>query len=692
MARYREVPYDSPLMKHFLLAILLGVFSLSAFGQTGSNPCNASSTYTACSSPTSTTMLNSWYSGSGASTYPSCGVNTTSGQYWVKYTATATYDFIRIGAARPGSGGSRIDNPAFEVYTMTAAGSCPSTQPTLSLVSCVNDNTGTTSEYYYMTVTSGTTYYIRFFDGDGSISGGGSGGNFQYCITESKPGDFVCNAMSIGSLPFNYSGNTTGYSNYAQSPLFSPNIYLGCSGKDWAISQGPDMFFSYNSPGNEWIRVNLSGTSTSIYAELSILKTSVSVCAQSVLGNTQYASLGTGYGFMLRCYDPPTSTFGGGFMAPSGVDSSICRVIYIDSAGTYFFRMDADLSSNTTPFTIDIESYTPSNGDACTNAVVLSDNVTRSCSNENCNYSWGPDDPDPADLCAGTIENTMWMKFTSDGTGGAISISLFNIACDNADVVATGPPWGWYNYADAWQFGVVTGPCGGPYTSVGCQSGSASVFNTSFTPTPNTTYYLVMDGNGGAECAWDINVSGITLLPSEMLYFSAVPDHADALLTWEAIHEENTSHYELEYSTNGRDYLILDQWTAQGAIESPSKYSYLHHNPTSELNYYRLKQVDFNGDWVYSPVRMVRFSAMDGAVEIFPVPASDQLSVVYRPSKKGNQTVRLITTSGFTVWQTITDFSASNILRIPVSMLSPGLYFVEVQKADGVYRQQVVIQ
>ena len=182
------------------------------------------------------------------------------------------------------------------------------------------------------------------------------------------------------------------------------------------------------------------------------------------------------------------------------------------------------------------------------------------------------------------------------------------------------------------------------------------------------------------------------LLPAEMLYFSAVPDSTDALLTWEAMHEENTSYYELEYSTDGKNYVIIDQWKAQGAIDNPSKYSYLHHNPTSDINYYRLKQIDFNGDWVYSPVRIVKFTAKNGAIEVFPVPASDLLSVVYRPSQKGNQTVRLISSSGLTIWQTVTDFSASNILRIPVGRFSPGLYFVEVEKGDGVYRQQVVIQ
>lgn len=687
-------------MKQSLLTVLLGIFSLAAFGQTGSNPCNASSTYSACGTiggsfaGTSATMLNSWYSGLGASTFPSCGINPSSGQYWVRYTAGPTYNFIRIGAARPGSGGSRIDNPAFEVYTMAATGNCMSTQPTLSLVTCVNNNTGATDEYHYMSVTNGTTYYIRFFDGDGSISGGGAGGNFQYCITEYLPGDFACNAISISSLPFTYSGNTSAYTNHAQSPTFNPGgVIIGCSGKDYGFGQGRDVFFSYSSPGNEWIRVNLSNTTPSIYAELSILQAVSNTCSSSALTNLQGASQISGY--LYECYDPPTSTFAGGFMAPggaSGVDSSVCRSIYLDASGTYLFRMDADLSSNTTPFTIDIESHTPANGDACANAVALSNNVTQSFSNENCNYTWGPDDPDPVDLCAGTVENTLWMSFTSDGSGNSISIDITNISCENADVVATGPPWGWYQYADSWQFGVVTGSCGGSYTPVLCHSDNTSLYSTSFVPTPNTTYYLVMDGNGGAECSWDITLAGITLLPADLLYFSAVPDRENALISWEAIHEENTSHYELEYSIDGKNYEIIDQWDAQAAQDVPSKYYYQHSNPSSNINYYRLKQVDFNGDWSYSAIRVVKFSSKDGEIEIFPVPASDILSVVYQPVNKGGQIVRLISTSGLTLWQSATDFSVSNILRIPVGNISPGLYFVEVEKGDGVYRQQVVIQ
>lgn len=684
----------APTVKN-LLALLVCLpifFGNVVLGQ--ADPCNASNTYTDCNAPTSASMSNTWYSGSGASSSPACAGVNSSGEYWVKYTAGSTYDMIRIGAST-NNGGSWIDDPAFEIYTETSSGNCSPTQPTLSLDTCVNEFAGSTEEDFYLTITSGTTYYIRFFNADGPITGGGNGDGFEYCISEHLPGDFACNAIEIGSMPFSYTGNTSGYTNHAESPEFNPGgVTIGCSGKDYSFSEAPDVFFSYNSPGNEWLRVNLSGTTPSLYSELSILKGITNPCSDTVLGNLQYASQVSEASILYECYNPPTSTFGGGFVAPAGVDSATCRVIYLDSAAEYLFRMDADNEGDTTPFTIDLESYTPANGDACNNAIPLSDNVPQDASNENCNYSWGPDDPDPVDLCAGTIENTVWMSFTSDGSGADITINLSNIVCDNADVVATGPPWGWYNYASSWQFGVVTGNCGGPYTPVLCESGGTGSYNTTFTPAPNTTYYLIMDGNGGSECSWIITVSGgvTNILPAELLYFSAMKANDDALIKWEARHEESTSHYELEHSTDGKEYTVIQTRETKGAQEEPAAYAYRHRNPSSEINYYRIKQVDWDGQITYTPVRLVKMPEGPGSIEIFPNPASEQLNVVYLNSDAGDQPVKLISSAGITVWQSSNNFSAHGSLQIPVSTFSPGIYFLEVHKPGGVERQQVIIQ
>jgi hypothetical protein len=126
--------------------------------------------------------------------------------------------------------------------------------------------------------------------------------------------------------------------------------------------------------------------------------------------------------------------------------------------------------------------------DACVDAIAIPYNTLTSSSTV-C-ATPGPDDPTPAQICAITIENTVWHSFMTPTTEN-LYINVSNISCFSGSGI---------------QFGIVTGGCGGPYTSVNCANGSNNM-NFSFTATGGTTYYLVIDGVADAQCVFDILIS-----------------------------------------------------------------------------------------------------------------------------------------------------------------------------------------
>lgn len=106
-----------------------------------------------------------------------------------------------------------------------------------------------------------------------------------------------------------------------------------------------------------------------------------------------------------------------------------------------------------------------------------------------------------------SLNNTVWFTFTTNSTGGSVTVSISNLQC----VVGTG-------VGNGLQASVIqaTTPCvESTYTLVSsCETGS----NTDFTLNansllPNTTYYIQVDGsegvNGAAQCGFTIAVSGI---------------------------------------------------------------------------------------------------------------------------------------------------------------------------------------
>lgn len=101
----------------------------------------------------------------------------------------------------------------------------------------------------------------------------------------------------------------------------------------------------------------------------------------------------------------------------------------------------------------------------------------------------GADDPTISQICASTIENTVWWAFTPTQTGSYTSI-ISGYSCSSGSGL---------------QSGVVTGSCPGPYTAVNCTSGGPPG-NVTFTGIAGTTYYLVIDGNAGANCSFGLTI------------------------------------------------------------------------------------------------------------------------------------------------------------------------------------------
>lgn len=75
-----------------------------------------------------------------------------------------------------------------------------------------------------------------------------------------------------------------------------------------------------------------------------------------------------------------------------------------------------------------------------------------------------------------------------------------------------------------------------------------------------------------------------------------------ALIQWETIQEMNTSHFDLEISTDGQQY-IAQQRNIAAAGNSDDKRSYQYEFPTNlSLIYARIKQVDIDGQYNYSKI------------------------------------------------------------------------------------------
>ncbi len=179
-------------------------------------------------------------------------------------------------------------------------------------------------------------------------------------------------------------------------------------------------------------------------------------------------------------------------------------------------------------------------------------------------------------------------------------------------------------------------------------------------------------------------------MPVTLLDFTGQKQDNRNLLQWRTATEQNNRGFELQRSANGIDFssIAFEPTKAGSGGNSTAllSYSYSDTKPFIGNNYYRLKQIDFDGKATLSNVVLIKGSKSNELMlsAIYPNPASKTLHVVI--NAPASQTAQLLITdlAGRSVQQqTINLQPGDNNLDVNVSTLAKGVYILKVVCADG---------
>ncbi|MES1224581.1 MAG: T9SS type A sorting domain-containing protein, partial [Bacteroidota bacterium] len=161
-------------------------------------------------------------------------------------------------------------------------------------------------------------------------------------------------------------------------------------------------------------------------------------------------------------------------------------------------------------------------------------------------------------------------------------------------------------------------------------------------------------------------------LPLTLLSFSGIKQNNDAQLQWLTANEINVKHYEVERSNNGQ------QFTAIGTIHAGrTNYSFTDANifSTATLVYYRLRSVDNDGRFTYSPI--IKLSAQPTTrLTVFPNPVKTMVTI---SGLKQKGAIRLINAAGQLMLQQKINTQSTTL---DMSRLTSGMYLL-VYEVDG---------
>jgi len=112
--------------------------------------------------------------------------------------------------------------------------------------------------------------------------------------------------------------------------------------------------------------------------------------------------------------------------------------------------------------------------------------------------------------------------------------------------------------------------------------------------------------NSAGEEWWIDNIQLIEInpLPIELIEFTGTANNTHNLLTWQTATELNNDYYIIERSIDGTLWQVIDKQPGAGTTSTASSYSYADNTYIrTSINYYRLTQVDFNGNrYTYDPI------------------------------------------------------------------------------------------
>lgn len=178
-------------------------------------------------------------------------------------------------------------------------------------------------------------------------------------------------------------------------------------------------------------------------------------------------------------------------------------------------------------------------------------------------------------------------------------------------------------------------------------------------------------------------------LPVELVRFEAALRGQAVAVTWETAMERNSAYFTVERSLNAHTFEPLGRVAAAGTSTTTRRYSFTDAEPVAGTAYYRLHQVDMNGENTYSPVVPVRNAAPLSGV-VYPNPVTSELNIRLRTPLAGPVSLRILDATGRVVWQQQRQLDApTTLLQVAAAQLPAARWYVlQVQSTTALLVQR----
>ncbi|HPH86275.1 MAG TPA: T9SS type A sorting domain-containing protein, partial [Ferruginibacter sp.] len=204
----------------------------------------------------------------------------------------------------------------------------------------------------------------------------------------------------------------------------------------------------------------------------------------------------------------------------------------------------------------------------------------------------------------------------------------------------------------------------------------------------NITFTVTADPASRAANRFRLVFKQLGPVPLTFSSISAIRQDRNILVSWKVANELNISKYEVEHSSNGRNFSLLGTQVARGnGAGTTLQYSLLDIQPFAGDNFFRVRSIGFGTDTKYSEIVKVNMAENASMISVYPNPVKDgNIGLNLNNLPKADYDLNLYGVNGQLVLrQRINHPGGSQRLMVPVGMgYAKGVYTLEmINKVNG---------
>lgn len=216
-------------------------------------------------------------------------------------------------------------------------------------------------------------------------------------------------------------------------------------------------------------------------------------------------------------------------------------------------------------------------------------------------------------------------------------------------------------------------------------------------PTSAATVPFIYANGSGADYAYHGSTKGasslMTVLPVDLIDFNASTIDNKIQLKWNTAQELNNEKFIIERSFDSKIWEEITEIEGNGTVYNISNYSYTDKTPYPGINYYRIKQIDYDGRINYSNVIGVELSSVidNEDILIFPTITSNRFNIKRLSDFSNNARIQVLNSAYYPImdimWGDNNDQLDINLENFP-----SGPYFIIIKHQDWQTTELIIKQ